>query len=159
MYKKITMLFLIIVHLAGCGTAALYKGDTKADHEVAKFWNTKLNIEKPVGYVRVVKIGDHKLTTRGGREYALLPGEYDLEVVFSSSGCAVNVCRIGSDMTYRIRLKMEAGQTYVPTIGDNSHPPHQVCILGEAHDAPGHAVNITKEFRWPSKNAKVVACS
>ena len=159
--KLIKTIFLlsIVGSLIGCGTSKLYKGDTQVDKNIAKVWNTSLIIDGPAGFIRILKIGDHELTTFGGREYAFLPGEYDVEIFYQRTLCAVNCYTVGGNKTYYLKLKMEAGQTYLPTASDTSVPPQQACILGEPHDAPGHVVNITKEYRAPSKNAKIVTCS
>lgn len=155
--KTITLI-CILVSLFGCGASKLYQGDTQTDNNIAKIWNTTI-ITNPPGFIRIMKIGSYELTTLGGREYVLLPGEYDLEVFYQRTLCAVNCYTVGGNKTYTFRLKVEAGQTYLPTPSDSSVPPKEACILGEPHDAVGSGVNITKEYRWPSKNAKIIACS
>lgn len=63
--------------------------------------------------------------------------------------------------TYRLEIEMLPGHTYaLDFTGINVDTlPHQLCFLGEPHDAPGSSTNITGEFRKMSSNAKSYACA
>ncbi len=140
--------------LVGCGTSNLYKGDTLPDSSVAKVWNTTL-LGQPAGFIRIEKIGEHALTTTGGREYALLPGEYDLHIYYMEGGCiGAKMCSVNGTKFFELKLNLKAGHTYAPT-----YLNHSACILGEPHESPGYVVNVTKEYRTPSPMAQIVACA
>jgi len=65
---------------------------------------------------------------------------------------------------YTIKFKAKAGKTYVfellSTLKFLTHSPDKICLTEESHNAIGAVgAKLNPDSRYPSKNAKVIACS
>jgi len=154
------IIFPLILLLNGCGITKMYEGAIRPANQLSRIFKTSLELQHP-GIVRVSRINHEALLRRGAGAYDVLPGWYDIEVEYYNPDCVGPGCLApgGTQKFYTIRFEAKAGYTYTPAIKGTGDPPKELCITEEVHNAAGHKVSRFSDFRFPSKNAKHVACS
>jgi hypothetical protein len=156
--QKTILISLIVLMLFGCVSTKNYEGPTRPQTEVSEIYlRTIVNVFN----LHVTSINGDNEEYLYYKRMNVLPGNKTIKLTTSP---LINEDEpFGKEYIGKSTISFLAkkGKTYtfsVPSVTYTMHQDSQVCIHEENWDDPDSKVGLTREFRFPSKNAIEIAC-
>jgi hypothetical protein len=156
---------LILVTLLGCGSPryALYEGTKQPDDRVGLVYDNR-------AYLTILSVDGKPTAYTMGKILEVPSGPHRFVLTWNNSFRPPTVFTASlfrpkeGDPFADISFEVKSGYTYTFSAMQKDKPildgvPDKVCFYGEPHNAPGSSVNVTGEYRHPSKSVETIACA